>query len=106
MESRTYELEGSVPPATPPHTGPGRPGEERRMQGGDKRRFTEETSLQEIAMHRSDITVKLVFYIKKNGKRRQVLSKGEMLAQTLPTSARSEPKATWRLGKRSGHDRE
>ncbi|KAF2541119.1 hypothetical protein F2Q68_00032325 [Brassica cretica] len=33
MESRTYDLEGNVSPATPPHTGPGRPGEERQTQG-------------------------------------------------------------------------
>ena len=85
---------------------PGRLGDEDQTQGRGMRRLTEETSLQEKAMHRSDITVKLVSINKKNGKRRQVLSKEEMLAQTLPTSARSEPNATWRLGKKSGHDRE
>ncbi|WZZ20246.1 hypothetical protein YC2023_121633 [Brassica napus] len=41
MESRTFELEGSVSRTTPPHTGPGRPGKERRMQGRGVRSFME-----------------------------------------------------------------
>ena len=45
------------------HAGTGRLGDEDQTQGRGVRRFTEETSLQEIAMHRSDITVKLVSYI-------------------------------------------
>ncbi|WZZ08810.1 hypothetical protein YC2023_094731 [Brassica napus] len=41
MEGRTFELEGSVSRMRPPHTGPGRPGKERRTQGRGVRSFTE-----------------------------------------------------------------
>ncbi|WZY72189.1 hypothetical protein YC2023_004429 [Brassica napus] len=41
MESRTFELEGSVSRTTPPRTGPGRSGKEGRTQGRGVRNFTE-----------------------------------------------------------------